>query len=368
MEQKMPSKGTHSATSTTCNSLRMGLPAMEEALQHLFLHLEDSPYHEIETLTRGDERLVSARRRQVIDGLKGEWELIRLAPDLFVRVSNFAGPGSVSFPIVGEGLIEFNFRLSGRLRLSMEIEDKSALETDRGTLLIWRQPVGHAVTGWLDAEREASVTFYLHPDALPKFFGNALARLPDGLLERMRSDERSVFSMQLNLIPKVTALLHQLMHLQASGPLRLVQAEALVMLILCEVLWLLEAAPVDAHGTGRITDAEVRCLRRARTILHERCSPPPTIDALAREVGVGATKLKSGFKCLFGTTISQYANDVRMARARELLVKPDISIWEVSETLGYEYQNSFTAAFRRHFGVLPKDFRRDPLILDRALA
>ena len=31
--------------------------------------------------------------------------------------------------------------------------------------------------------------------------------------------------------------------------------------------------------------------------------------------------------------------------------------------LGYEYQNSFTVAFRRQFNVLPKDYRRDPMIL-----
>jgi AraC-like DNA-binding protein len=82
---------------------------------------------------------------------------------------------------------------------------------------------------------------------------------------------------------------------------------------------------------------------------------------------LSATKLKSGFKALFGKSISHFANELRMQHALELLRKSDSSILLVAETLGYEYQNSFTVAFRRHFNVLPKDYRRDPMVLDGAI-
>ena len=79
-------------------------------------------------------------------------------------------------------------------------------------------------------------------------------------------------------------------------------------------------------------------------------------------VGMSSTKLKSGFRALFGKTIHDYANGLRMDYACELLRKGDAPIASVSERLGYEYQNSFTVAFKRHFGVLPKEYRRSPFI------
>ena len=135
------------------------------------------------------------------------------------------------------------------------------------------------------------------------------------------------------------------------------------MTVLCEVVSMLEGAHDDSTSLCRLSDADVRCLRKARDLIRSHYTPAPTIDEIAREVGLSATKLKSGFKALFGKSVSQYGNELRMQHALELLRKFDIPILLVAEALGYEYQNSFTVAFRRFFNVLPKDYRRDPMIL-----
>lgn len=348
------------------NALRTGMPLDDLGLQGLFRTLEACDCQSLCLLQRPDVTLVSALRREVVNGRESEWELMRLSDDLFVRLSNTACEKSAVFPISGEGLIEFHFRLSGRLSLSEDANP--ALQVDRGSFLIWRQPVGRDVTGRLDTnEREASMTIYLRPEALKRYFGEAADLPASDILQRLCSEDAELVALRLALIPRLAQLVHDLSTLNAHGPRRIVQAEALVMLILCEIVGMLEETPHDVASSCRVTDLDIRCLRRARTILQERYSAPPTIEALAREVGMGTTKLKNGFKCLFGTTICQFTNEIRMERARELLLKPDMAISLVAEMLGYEYQNSFTAAFRRHFSVLPKDYRRDPLVLRVAL-
>lgn len=344
--------------------LRAGPTSPNRRLEDLFKTLESSECKNLTLLHRPDGTLVSAMHSEVIDGHKCLWELIRLSDDLFVRTSNCEYEQSTVFPISGEGLIELHFRQSGRLSLSDESEPDTNLKVDCGSLLIWRQPDGHDVTGRLDtSEREASLTIYLRPSVLAHYFGEFAQTLPEALTQRLCCQGGSLFALRLTPFPRLTQLVHELLALNCSGPLRLVQVEALVMLVMCEVVAMLREAPHDAVAGGRITDVDVRCLRQARAILQERYTNPPTIEYLARSVGLGTTKLKNGFKSLFGTTISQFTNDIRMEHACELLCKPDIPIAIVAETLGYGYQNSFTTAFRRHYGVLPKDYRRDPLIL-----
>lgn len=335
-----------------------------QTLEEIFSHIEHDGNVQNFILGRPDFSPIWLRHEDSLAGQKGVWELMRLSPDLFVACSNVTYSSPATFPVAGEGLIEFHFRLSGKLSLSDAGSVGHALEVDRGSLLIWRQPEGRNITGHLDAEdREASVTIYLRPSVLENYFGRSERMIPDMLREKLLGDPASLFALRLNLIPKLTQLVQDLSTSSLQGALRLVQAEALVMLILCEIMTMLETPPQEAASCCRLTDADVRCLRQVHKILRERHAPPPTIEELAREVGLGTTKLKNGFKSLFGTTISQFANDLRMQRALELLRKPDIAISQVSHLLGYEYQNSFTAAFRRHFAILPKDYRRDPWLV-----
>jgi AraC-like DNA-binding protein len=169
--------------------------------------------------------------------------------------------------------------------------------------------------------------------------------------------------------PRLIEQVRKLWSIEIARSRDLVQAEALMMVILCEVVFMLEDAHDDSTSLSRLSDIDVSCLRRARDLIRGQHTPSPTIDEIARAVGLSSTKLKSGFKALFSKSISQYANDLRMGYALEMLRKSDISILLVAEALGYEYQNSFTVAFRRQFNVLPKDYRRDPMILaDAALS
>ncbi|MGH6780934.1 MAG: helix-turn-helix transcriptional regulator, partial [Sphingomonadaceae bacterium] len=98
-------------------------------------------------------------------------------------------------------------------------------------------------------------------------------------------------------------------------------------------------------------------LYEARAILLDRFTNPPTVDMLARLVGINRTTLRRGFKDMFGETIADFCQNRRMTLARELLKDPRFTIAEIAETVGYGQPTNFSAAFRRHFDALPRDFR-----------
>jgi AraC-like DNA-binding protein len=56
-------------------------------------------------------------------------------------------------------------------------------------------------------------------------------------------------------------------------------------------------------------------------------------------------------------TVFEYGLGCRMRRALELLQADTVSICQVAESVGYQHQTSFTAAFRDHFGFLPSEAR-----------
>jgi AraC-like DNA-binding protein len=84
---------------------------------------------------------------------------------------------------------------------------------------------------------------------------------------------------------------------------------------------------------------------------------PFTIIGLARQAGINQMKLKTGFKELFNTTVFGYLHDIRMKEAKRLLLDERLWVGEVADRIGYQHAHHFTAAFKRKFGVLPRDLK-----------
>lgn len=105
----------------------------------------------------------------------------------------------------------------------------------------------------------------------------------------------------------------------------------------------------------RKTDIEK--IHEARDILLSKLNAPPSILELSREVGINDYKLKCGFKEVFNQTVYGYLFDYKMELARKLLLDTDKAIVEVAYECGYNYASHFTNAFKRKYGIGPKEFR-----------
>jgi AraC-like DNA-binding protein len=98
-------------------------------------------------------------------------------------------------------------------------------------------------------------------------------------------------------------------------------------------------------------------IRKARTVLNMEYANPPALPALAQQLGISETQLKSGFKTLNGTTVMQYCIGKRMEAAKLLLRENRHSISEIADIVGYEDHSAFSRAFRRLNGCSPKEWR-----------
>lgn len=140
---------------------------------------------------------------------------------------------------------------------------------------------------------------------------------------------------------------------------------------------LLEAGTVDLlinlHQPEEITthpiisDADKTRLLEARNIVEQNLKHPCSLAELSRKTGLNDFKLKKGFKALFGHTVFGYLAELRMNHAHKLL-KDGRSVSEVAETVGYKNAHHFTAAFKKHFDMLPSKVSKLMVILMGCLA
>jgi AraC-like DNA-binding protein len=68
--------------------------------------------------------------------------------------------------------------------------------------------------------------------------------------------------------------------------------------------------------------------------------------------------LKAVFKEAYGITMADYCLERRVREAQQLLIEAALTIAQVAERVGYEHQSSFTAAFRGHVGMSPREYRK----------
>lgn len=105
-----------------------------------------------------------------------------------------------------------------------------------------------------------------------------------------------------------------------------------------------------------IDEENVNKIRRAKDIILERMTAPPSLESLAQEIGLNVKKLKDGFKQLYGETVFSYLLDHKMEEARRMLATGTWNVNEVGLKLGYSTSSHFIAAFKKKFGTTPKKY------------
>lgn len=68
------------------------------------------------------------------------------------------------------------------------------------------------------------------------------------------------------------------------------------------------------------------------------------------------------FKQEMGINLSEYIDDCRIRRAKELLCNTDLMVREVAPQVGYESAHSFTRLFKKLTGMTPQEYRESLLV------
>ncbi|TVY08579.1 helix-turn-helix transcriptional regulator [Paenibacillus cremeus] len=83
-----------------------------------------------------------------------------------------------------------------------------------------------------------------------------------------------------------------------------------------------------------------------------------TLDSVAEKLDISGGYLSSYFKEKTGHNFIDYVHEVRITKARELLLQSELKIQEAASQVGYHNLNSFNRMFKKYTGMTPSEFRR----------
>jgi AraC-like DNA-binding protein len=81
------------------------------------------------------------------------------------------------------------------------------------------------------------------------------------------------------------------------------------------------------------------------------------VEEIGKLIGINQNKIRKEFKAQYHITVSDYIAELRMLKAKKLIINKEIMIKEIAIECGYEYVQNFTRAFKKKFGVSPEKLR-----------
>lgn len=162
--------------------------------------------------------------------------------------------------------------------------------------------------------------------------------------------------------PGVQSIIAHLPSLGAScASFHALKADLLVRHLL-EVLCLKNVSANMEANQIRAARAATRCeLHRRLAVvkewLHEHYADAVTLQQMGSLAAMNSQHFMRMFSQAFGKTPYQYLSDVRLARAKELLLNTDLPVGAITEAVGFESLSYFSWLFKTHTGVSPSAFR-----------
>ena len=99
-------------------------------------------------------------------------------------------------------------------------------------------------------------------------------------------------------------------------------------------------------------------LVEAVSLMEANLEEPMTLDELAHHVGLSRRQLERLFQKHLNCVPTRYYLELRLARARQLLLQTSMSIVDVALACGFVSAPHFSKCYRDFFGVPPRDERR----------
>ena len=113
-----------------------------------------------------------------------------------------------------------------------------------------------------------------------------------------------------------------------------------------------------AHGHAGVAAIDLAALERVRMHIGENLGRTVSTEELCRVALMSTSKLTRLFKRTWGATPQEYARNLRMQRACQMLAGSDLSLTEISQRLGFVRPGSFSEAFHGRVGCTPHEYRR----------
>ena len=106
-------------------------------------------------------------------------------------------------------------------------------------------------------------------------------------------------------------------------------------------------------------EQEERIITSITRYMQKHLSEDISLSVLAEEFHMNAQYISQLFKNEIGVGFLAYLTNIRMEKAKKLLLATSLSVAEIAEQSGYGDYRVFTKAFKKAEGITPSQYRRE---------
>lgn len=301
--------------------------------------------------------LCGARVRPRAKGVEGYRDFAFIEDGLATISSDIRFKEQVTISHPDRPFIKFHYRLSGTSHMDFAKWRRAEVIQHTGGALFMPGTMIKSEAG-LAGQHEQSLTIICSTQWLARRVENARDHLPEALVEYCLGTASEFFYLPITLRSSISTAAAALLSCELTGMPRLMFFEAKALEILALSLDGLIAERAAQNGSDiRLSKLELGQIYDARKILQRDFITPQKLPAIAERVGLSESRLLQSFKRLYGETVFDFAQRLRMEYAAKLLESTTQTITEIALEVGYDYPSNFTTAFKRHFGVPPSAVR-----------
>jgi AraC-like DNA-binding protein len=274
------------------------------------------------------------------------------SPEFLITVKQIRARRAFVDDEPGLGRLVFVFHLQGRR--TIELAGIGRYELTRPTFAAYYQAEGvRKRSSWAEGDSETAVLVGFWPQDPP--------RILRGLMSEC-SEWRSMFAigerpfvwfqqpLSLEMEQAARHILGPKVHPAVLPDFLNAKAGELLCLGFDVILSALDVTKEDEGGLGGK-------VRHAQRLVDSHIPAMPSVSDLAREVSLTPTALSAAFRDQNGVSIAEYAAGQRMRRAHHLLASTALPLKQIAHELGYNHTSNFCLAFKRHFGITPRQAR-----------
>lgn len=283
---------------------------------------------------------------------------ICIRPGLWLSLMNFASSRPISLEYEKKyPVIDFGFIISGNIKkITGGIapkKDEAGVENGISGIRLAKERSGSFV---IQADEEQKI---LHLHMTLPFFRDIMKHeykvLPPQLKAIMKEGFQKDFANTQAMTPDVQAVVYQILNSSSNALPWHLYLEGKIL----ELLSLhLAALSIDHQKTAGVllNTLEKKQILGAKSLLIKDLYAPPTLQHLCAHTGLSMNKLQAGFRQIYGRSVFDYFREYRIQMAKSLLEKTETNVSETAWQVGYINVSHFSAAFKKRFGILPKQY------------
>lgn len=285
----------------------------------------------------------------------GSFKHIPLASGIEMLFVDFVSENSIESTFrIEDSPLMFSFHLSGwgQGDICNSILSKEIVPCGPGRAILSYNPDATCHTKAYEEQHFKILNLYISPEKLREILAHDLGVVPKDLRPVIENFKKTPFNNVCEISPAVRMNLDQIFNCPYDGTLGKLYMESKALELVVHQLGDMSHTCKPALEM-KLSGSDREKIEFARDILIGNLENPPSLKDLAKMAGLNDTKLKRGFRQIYGTTVFEYLRRYRINRSKDILDSGGMNIDETALLLGFHDTAHFIRQFKQSYGTTP---------------